>query len=144
MKDVARQTIQDRISAVWLLSTPCVFYFDNQPRGEQTKTAWARISLQIGKSEPSTVGREGIRTPATLFVQVFIPEDTGTAVAFKVADKLDEALRFQQLTFTVGSKNCSVNGDSGCTGPIPGQASGGFRMYSLMHVLRIDEHNTAV
>lgn len=144
MKDKARETIQNRIAAVWLTSDPCPFCFDNQPRSEQTKTPWARISLQFGQSAPSTVGREGIRTPATLFVQVFIPENEGTAVAFKVADKLDEALRFQQLTFTEGSKNCSVNGDGGCTGPVPGALSGGFRLYSLMHVLRIDEHNTEV
>ena len=144
MKDAARQKIQETINAAWTSSTPCAFVYDNQPRPTDANVAWARISLRFGESTPITVGREGTRTIASLLVQVFIPENTGSAMAFKVADKLDECFRYKAATFTSDTKSCSINGDTGCTGPIPGGISSGSQLYSLQHVLRIDEHDTSV
>lgn len=139
MKDDARKAIQDALNAAWALTpSPCPLTWDNQPKNHEPKEAWVRASLQFGGTQAVAVGKVFRRTTAMLFLQVFIPEGKGTAIACKAADRADAAFMFQNVTFTTGGNNATISGDSGCQGPTPARLDGGMQQYNLSHALRID------
>lgn len=138
MKDDARQAIQTALNAAFATSPPCPLVWDNQPKKHDPKDAWARVSLQFGKTLPAAVGKTFRRMTATLAFQVFIPEGKGTAIATKVADKSDLTFMFENLSFTSGANTGAISGDEGCLGPTPAGLDGGFQQYNLFHPLRID------
>lgn len=139
MKDAARTAIQDAMNAAWAVApSPCPLVWDNQPRPNPAKAAWVRASLQFGSTQPAAVGTTFRRTSATLVLQVFIPEEKGTAIATKAADRSDAAFMFKDVAFIVDAVNCRISGDQGCIGPNPAGLDGGFQQYNLFHTLRID------
>lgn len=139
MKDAARTAIQNALNAAWASGTPpCPLTWDNQPKNHEPKAAWVRASLQFGGTIPAAVGKVFRRTTAMVFLQVFIPEGKGTAIATKAADRSDAAFMFNNLPFVADDGNATISGDTGCQGPTPAGLDGGMQQYNLTHALRID------
>ena len=98
-----RQSVQDRFEAQWLKET--VFDYDNDdftvPEGEN----WVRVVVRTKTRGQSSMGRVGNRkfeTDASVVAQVFVPIESGTSEADRLATKLAnifDGTRFDGLWF---------------------------------------------
>lgn len=138
MKDFTRQLIQNTLNAQLATSPPCPLVWDNQKQKADPKQAYALARIEFGKWQPAAIGREFDRMPVKLTIVLYLPEETGTAVATTMADRCDAAFQKKEIVTTTGGSRFTLNGDEGCTGPIPAGRDGGNRMYQLTHNLRAD------
>lgn len=98
-----RQSVQDRFEAQWLSET--VFDYDNDdftiPEGEN----WVRVVVRTmtrGQSSMGQVGNRKFATAAAVVAQVFVPIESGTSEADRLATKLAnifDGTRFDSLWF---------------------------------------------
>lgn len=138
MKDYLRQQIQEAFNTAWAVAPPCTMIWDNQKRPTDTKVAFACVSIEYGTWQPMALGTIFSRLGITLRISLYLPENTGTAIAAKAADVSDAAFQYQERRYTPPQGTVTINGDQGSTGPIPNGTDGGYRVYRLTHILRAD------
>ncbi len=91
MNDAARKLITDRFFAVWNAGALAAMKIeiDGQKFVQPKNQTWGRLSMVFGENQPNEVGpNSGERTPFVFYLQVFIPDDTGTRDAYLAADIL--------------------------------------------------------
>lgn len=80
----AREAIYAAFVADWSVGPASAYTFDNEKFDPPEGAPWARLSVRHRGAGQETLGRPGARRFArrgAAFVQVFVPEDTGTADA---------------------------------------------------------------
>jgi hypothetical protein len=78
----------------------------NQKFEQPASGPWFRFEMIMGTTEPIAIGQRQERTPFVLMLQCFLPDGTGSTLAFQAADVLGE-LDYQVSVFTdvpTGSK----------------------------------------
>ena len=60
----------------------------NQPFKRPTTGAWARLTYLGGQTSAASLGTVQKRTPFALALNVFLPENTGTRIAYRAADAM--------------------------------------------------------
>ena len=82
----ARKNIRAHFVARWGTRTPVTydnrgtFFSGSTPVAKPSKAAWARFSMQNNTGRVETIGKSGVvhRRLGLIFVQIFVPEGTGT------------------------------------------------------------------
>lgn len=102
----ARKAVYDRFIAQWPgLTSDTAFTFENEKFTPPEGAAWARLSVQNQESVQETLGPPGqrrFRRSAVVFVQVFVPGDTGTAESDALVTScrgIFEGVSFEGLDF---------------------------------------------
>lgn len=80
--DDERAAIEGRFNTQWGSTTEIAW--DNVPFTPPA-TAWVRLSILPGESFNAALGATAVRHPGVIVVQIFTPEDTGTAQARTLA-----------------------------------------------------------
>lgn len=102
--EAARRMIAQAWKDVWVpgpLSTTVPIEYQNQKFSKPQSGPWGRYTLLPGETNPAALGVNGAkidRTPFFLTIQVFIPEEGGTSVAFQVSDILANLNTQQRLS----------------------------------------------
>lgn len=66
-------------------SLPIVF--DHEPFTPPVNAPWLQVSIRCGDSEPIEIGRtRAFRTTGVMFVNVFAPMNSGSALALEISD----------------------------------------------------------
>lgn len=131
-KEAARILLSNRFDIVWQAVTNPLrtmkierenTKFD-QPKG----ATWGRYSLAIGDSIALSPGTDDERTVFVAYLQVFIPEEKGTADANKAADAL-RPMKKQVLRFSdaAGETVVHIRPPSLNTAP----TIGGFKAFNV-------------
>lgn len=98
-----RQSVQDRFEAQWAAET--VHDFDNEDFTMPEGVNWVRVVVRTKTRDQTTMGRVGNRkfeTDAAMVAQVFVPIESGTSEADRLATKLAnifDSTRFDSLRF---------------------------------------------
>ena len=99
----ARKSIQDKFTAEWASET--VSDFDNEDFETPEGINWVRLVVRTKVRTQTTLGRVGNRkfeSEATVIGQVFVPVESGTSEADRLATKLAnifEGTRLDGLSF---------------------------------------------
>jgi hypothetical protein len=117
---IARDAVYVAFAAGWGTTTP--YCFDNehftppdpQPMGAQTAdvAAWVRVCLRNEPSQQETLGTIGNRRfmrKACIYMQIFIPADSGTDLADQLAQKARAIFEGK----TIGGVLCCYAGSPG-------------------------------
>jgi len=143
MRDQARAAILSAIQTGWASAPPIEMVYSTDERTSEEKTPWGRASIQIGDTNAAAVGDRHVRAVAVLFVQVFLPEKTGTKAAFQTADKLDDLLRFQRIPVAdVAGWDIHLESEGGCKGPLPAGKREGYDQMQIQMTFRLEAINT--
>lgn len=105
--ETLRQVITERVASFSTVEA----IWPNHARKKNDATAWGRFSIQFGSTAAGSVGRNKFdRTPGLLYLQVFLPENTGTKTILQCESALaalvndwkvregDHVLTFQQVS----------------------------------------------
>lgn len=97
--------------------------------------AWMRLTLQTGATVPTAIGdrtQKRSRTPVQIVLQVFLPEESGTQLAYQIHGKLGA----KQLDYSTSSRadtdtltTAFVNLETMAIAPIG--VSEGFQQFNL-------------
>ena len=100
----ARKSIQDKFIVDWASET--VFDFDNGDfEAPEPDVKWVRLVVKTKTRKQTTMGRVGNRkfqSDAAVVAQVFVPVETGSSEADRLATKLAniyDGTRFDSLSF---------------------------------------------
>ena len=97
--ETTRVAITDRFKTAWNVATLPVVY-ENQPQPSQAG-AWGRFSVMQGQSDPVAIGAAtSKRVTGAIFLQIFLPLNTGTKKAHDCADAF--VAIFDQARFKSG------------------------------------------
>lgn len=102
---------------------------ENQRFTQPATGPWGRLTLVTGETEPAAIGNgQGRleRTPFVLFLQVFMPENTGTKVARQAADIMRalDRMSIQKDALTVNFRTTGLT-------PAPNPANTGLTAYNV-------------
>lgn len=102
--NAARKSVQDKFIAEWAGET--IFDFDNDDFDvPEPAVEWVRLVIRTKVRKQTTLGRVGNRkfqSDAAVVAQVFVPVETGTSEADRLATKLAniyDGTRFDGLSF---------------------------------------------
>lgn len=73
---------------------------DNQKFTQPVGAPWGRLSIMRGTRQPAAVGATKVRTIGVLYLQIFLPLQSGTAQADRAADALAAIFDYQSLPIT--------------------------------------------
>lgn len=112
----ARKSVQDKFKLDWADET--VYDFDNSDFAIPEEENWVRVVVRVRDRTQKTLGRVGNRkfhTDAAISAQVFIPVETGTSEADRLATKLAnifEGTRLDGLSFLAATiRESGTSGD---------------------------------
>lgn len=108
--EAARKNIMAHFSSNFSGVAADKIAWDNVAFKPVTGSPWVRVSIQGNLNNFASIGGPSIkvRRLGIVFVQVFVPEGTGTLVADQLADDIADALEAKQLltgeTFQASTK----------------------------------------
>ena len=95
------KTAQNAITAHFASGWATTIAYDNvEYTPPNPPAAWVRITVQPGLGESASLGATLERQYGDIFVQVFTPENTGTATAADTAQNAADRLRFKRIART--------------------------------------------
>jgi hypothetical protein len=98
--DAERRAIEERLKAGWTRSDVYIV-FDNVRSSRPEGQSWIRLTILNGSARQADLANVMHRHTGVIDVGVFVPENTGTAIARQIAG--DVAALFKRATFEAGS-----------------------------------------
>lgn len=84
---------------------------DFDPDEDVGNTDWIRVSFRPGESSKAEYGTDRNRYTGTLFFQIFIPMNTGSGRAMKLADQLERMMTHERVEgISFGTPSTTVVG----------------------------------
>lgn len=136
--ETARAAITELFKAGWVgtLAAAIPVEYPNQKFKQPTAGHWARFSLQFGGRDSVAIGNTRTRQVGILTLQIFAPEETGTATVYKAADLFAAIVDTKQLTPATGLLVEFEN--AGTNGPF---SANGFAQLNADVAFRVDKSN---
>lgn len=136
MREPIRKALAEHFKANWPGGIFPVVY-DNQPMNEEGE-AWGRFFIVTGENEPAAIGANFTRLRGFLGLQIWIPENKGTAKANQATDALETAFQFRRFGFTEGNKSADLQIENGADGPTPKGTKDGWVQFHATVAFRCD------
>jgi hypothetical protein len=139
MKEVIRRTIAAQIEAM-TFGMPVMM--ENQPDPPAAKTKWMRAGIRFGEEKLAAIGLVHTRMIGQIWMQIFLPADTGTSSASQAADVLSSRLAFKQLVIGDVGWTGTINFD-GVDGPTPSGKRESYQQFGIVLTWTADKLTVA-
>jgi len=133
MKDKLRELLQTKLNTL-SHGFPTCWQGSQEP---EKAPVWGRYSINLGDTNPNTVGAFTSRTLGILTLQVMLRETEGTRPAYQAADTLSAGLRMHAANFNA-TDGVGHYRFAEISGPLQTGTSGGFNTFAISAPFVVD------